>query len=81
MRNRITGLLTCAATLVVFGTLAFAQTPNPGLIVRKLKDNIYVAEGGGGTSTIIKQALGEPAKNASRFPTFTETTYEELTRK
>src|ERR1051326_444535 len=29
----------------------------------------------------IKQALGEPAKPSGRFPTFTETTYEELTRK
>ncbi len=29
----------------------------------------------------IKQAFGEPLKNPSRFPSFTETTYEELTRK
>jgi glyoxylase-like metal-dependent hydrolase (beta-lactamase superfamily II) len=29
----------------------------------------------------IKQAFGEPLKSANRFPTFTETTYEELTRK
>jgi cyclase len=29
----------------------------------------------------IKQTVGEPLKNPSRFPTFTETTYQELTRK
>ena len=29
----------------------------------------------------IKQAFGEPLKRAGRFPTFTETTYEELTKK
>jgi glyoxylase-like metal-dependent hydrolase (beta-lactamase superfamily II) len=29
----------------------------------------------------IKQAFGEPLKRAGRFPTFTETTYEELTAK
>jgi glyoxylase-like metal-dependent hydrolase (beta-lactamase superfamily II) len=53
MRIRIAGALTCAATLLLFGTLAFAQAPNPGLTVKKVKDNIYVAEGGGGNSTII----------------------------
>jgi len=29
----------------------------------------------------IKRAFGEPLTNPSRFPTFTETTYEELSRK
>jgi len=29
----------------------------------------------------IKQAVGDPPKNPSRFPSFTETTYQELTRK
>jgi cyclase len=29
----------------------------------------------------IKQAVGDPLKNPSRFPSFTETTYQELTRK
>jgi glyoxylase-like metal-dependent hydrolase (beta-lactamase superfamily II) len=29
----------------------------------------------------IKQAFGEPPKSPGRFPTFTETTYEELARK
>ena len=29
----------------------------------------------------IKQAVGDPPKNPSRFPSFTETTYQELTQK
>ncbi len=29
----------------------------------------------------IRQAAGDPPKNPSRFPAFTETTYQELTRK
>ena len=50
MRNRTASLL--AATLILFGTAAFAQ-PFPPVTVKKLKDNVYVAEGGGGTSTIV----------------------------
>ena len=41
------------AALACFGTLAVAQAPNPALTVKKVKDNIYVVEGGGGNSTII----------------------------
>jgi len=52
MRNRTVVLLT-AATLAFFSTLAFAQAPFPPVTVKKLKDNVYVAEGGGGTSTIV----------------------------
>jgi cyclase len=52
MRIPITGLF-AAAALVLFSTLAFAQAPFPEVTVKKLKDNIYVADGGGGTSTII----------------------------
>jgi glyoxylase-like metal-dependent hydrolase (beta-lactamase superfamily II) len=52
MRNRTTGLFTIMAMAFVC-TLAFAQAPFPEVTVKKLKDNIYVADGGGGTSTII----------------------------
>ena len=52
MRNR-TAVFFAAATLALFGTLAFAQAPFPEVTVKKLKDNIYVAEGGGGNSTIV----------------------------
>lgn len=52
MRNRMIGLFT-AATLTFFCTFAFPQAPFPEVTVQKLKDNIYVANGGGGTSTII----------------------------
>ncbi len=53
MRNRTIGFFTAAAALAFFSTLAFAQAPFPEVTVKKLKDNIYVADGGGGTSTII----------------------------
>jgi glyoxylase-like metal-dependent hydrolase (beta-lactamase superfamily II) len=53
MRNRMAGLLT-VATLACFTTLAFAQAPAfPPVTIKKLKDNVYAAEGGGGTSTVI----------------------------
>ena len=52
MRNRTTGLFT-VTTLAFFSTLAFAQAPFPPVTIKKLKDNIYMAEGGGGTSTVI----------------------------
>ena len=51
MRNR-TAVFFTAATLALFGTLAFAQ-PFPPVTVKKLKDNVYVAEGGGGASTVV----------------------------
>ena len=53
MRNPINALFAAAATLAFFSTLAFAQSPFPEVSVEHLKDNIYVANGGGGTSTII----------------------------
>ena len=53
MRNRLAGLFIQAAALAFFGTLAFAQAPFPPVTVKKLKDNVYLAEGGGGTSTVI----------------------------
>jgi len=52
MRNRTTGLFT-VTTVAFFCALAFAQAPFPPVTVKKLKDNIYMAEGGGGTSTVI----------------------------
>jgi cyclase len=52
VRNRMAGSIIVTA-LAFFGTLAFAQAPFPEVSVKQLKDNIYVAEGGGGTSTII----------------------------
>jgi glyoxylase-like metal-dependent hydrolase (beta-lactamase superfamily II) len=41
------------AGLACFGTLALAQAPNQPLTVKKVKDNIYFVEGGGGNSGII----------------------------
>jgi cyclase len=41
------------AGLACFGTLALAQAPDQPLTVKKIKDNIYLAEGGGGGSGII----------------------------
>jgi glyoxylase-like metal-dependent hydrolase (beta-lactamase superfamily II) len=52
MRHRTFGLFT-VTILTFFCTVAFAQAPFPEVTVQKLNDNIYVANGGGGTSTII----------------------------
>lgn len=51
MLNRRAAFFT-AATLVLFGAVAFAQ-PFPPVTVKKLRDNVYVANGGGGASTIV----------------------------
>jgi cyclase len=67
MRNRTAGLFT-VTTLAFFCTLAFAQAPDPGLTVKKLKDNIYMAEGGGGTSTIIIGQNGVIVVDAKNRP-------------
>ena len=67
MRNRPAGLFT-AATLVFFTTLALAQAPFPEVTVKKLKDNIYLAEGGGGTSTIIIGQNGVIVVDAKNRP-------------
>jgi glyoxylase-like metal-dependent hydrolase (beta-lactamase superfamily II) len=53
MANRLAGSFAAATVLAFCGTLAFAQAPFPEVTVKKLKDNIYVADGGGGTSTVI----------------------------
>jgi cyclase len=42
-----------AAGTACFATVAFAQAPNPPLSVKKVKDNLYFVEGGGGNSSII----------------------------
>jgi glyoxylase-like metal-dependent hydrolase (beta-lactamase superfamily II) len=53
MQNRTAGLI-AVATLAFFSTLVFAQAPAfPPVTVKNLKDNVYVADGGGGTSTIV----------------------------
>jgi len=53
MRNRTAGFLYVAA-LIIGGTVAFAQAPAfPPVTMQKLKDNVYAANGGGGTSTVI----------------------------
>src|SRR5215831_2965622 len=41
------------AGLASVGTLALAQAPGQAFGVKKVKDNIYFVEGGGGNSTII----------------------------
>jgi glyoxylase-like metal-dependent hydrolase (beta-lactamase superfamily II) len=66
MRRRWAWLFT--AVLACLGTLAFAQALNPGLSVKMLKDNIYVAEGGGGTSTIIIGQNGVIVVDAKNRP-------------
>jgi glyoxylase-like metal-dependent hydrolase (beta-lactamase superfamily II) len=70
MRNRMTGLFTAAATLAFFSTLACAQAqaPFPEVTVKKLRDNIYVADGGGGTSTIIIGQNGVIVVDAKNRP-------------
>jgi len=67
MKKRSPGLF-AAVLLVLFGTAAFAQAPNPGLTIKKLKDNIYVAEGGGGNSTIIIGQNGVIVVDAKNRP-------------
>jgi cyclase len=41
------------AGLTAWGALALAQAPNQPLTLKKVKDNIYFVEGGGGNSSII----------------------------
>ena len=45
--------LAFVAGLTALGALAFAQAPNQSLTHKKVKDNIYFVEGGGGNSSII----------------------------
>ncbi len=42
-----------AAMLAFWGTSAFAQAPFPEVTLQKFKDKIYIANGGGGTSTVV----------------------------
>jgi len=51
-RNAVFGFALVAG-LGGFGTLALAQAPGQPLTVKKVKDNIYFVEGGGGNSSII----------------------------
>ncbi|HEY4264625.1 MAG TPA: MBL fold metallo-hydrolase [Micropepsaceae bacterium] len=67
MRTRTAGLFT-VTVLAFFGMPAFAQVPDPGLTVTKLKDNIYMAEGGGGASTIIIGQNGVIVVDAKNRP-------------
>ena len=53
MRTQPVSRFAIVAGLASFATLALAQAPNPPLNVKKVKDNIYFVEGGGGNSTII----------------------------
>lgn len=52
MTHRMAVLFT-ATILAFWGTLAYAQAPFPEVTFKKFKDNIYIADGGGGTSTIV----------------------------
>jgi len=54
MVNQTSALrLAMAVGTVCSATLAFAQAPAPTLSVKKVKDNLYIVEGGGGNSSII----------------------------
>jgi glyoxylase-like metal-dependent hydrolase (beta-lactamase superfamily II) len=67
MRIRMAALF-AAAVLALAGTLAFAQAPFPPVTIKKLKDNIYVAEGGGGNSTVIIGQNGVIVVDAKNRP-------------
>ena len=51
-RNAVFGFALVAG-FAACGSLAFAQAPGQPLTLKKVKDNIYFVEGGGGNSTII----------------------------
>src|SRR5256885_2745256 len=51
-RNSVFGFAFVAG-LTALGVAAFAQAPNQPLTLKKVKDNIYFVEGGGGNSSII----------------------------
>ena len=53
MRNRIVGLFSATVTLLLFGAIASAHAAAPELTVKKVKDNVYVVQGGVSNSTII----------------------------
>jgi len=56
------------AGLACFGTLARAQAPNEPLTLKKVKDNIYFVEGGGGSSGIIIGQSGVIVVDAKTTP-------------
>ena len=68
MRNRTKSLFAAVAILTFSSTLACAQAPFPEVTVKKLKDNIYLANGGGGTSTIIIGQNGVIVVDAKNRP-------------
>jgi glyoxylase-like metal-dependent hydrolase (beta-lactamase superfamily II) len=55
MRHRTAGFFTAATALVLFSTFAAGQAPSPfpPVTIKPLKGDMYVASGGGGTSTIV----------------------------
>lgn len=53
MQNRIVSSFGAAVTLAFFGAVACAQAAAPELTVKKVKDNVYVVQGGVSNSTII----------------------------
>lgn len=68
MRNRTKGLFIVATALIFYSAHGWAQAPFPEVSVKKLKDNIYVADGGGGTSTIIIGQNGVIVVDAKNRP-------------
>lgn len=68
MRNRIAGTFGAAVTLVFFGAVALAHAATPELTVKKVKDNIYVVEGGVSNSTIIVGQDGVIVVDAGNRP-------------
>jgi cyclase len=81
MRHRNLGLkLVSAAAVAAVGTLAFAQPPDQPLTVKKLEDNIYVAEGGGGNSGIIIGDHGVVVIDAKTTPAAGEQVVDEVAK-
>ena len=67
MTHRMAVLFT-ATILALWGTLAYAQAPFPEVTLKKFKDNIYIADGGGGTSTIVIGQNGVIVVDAKNRP-------------
>jgi cyclase len=66
------------AGLACVATLALAQAPSQSLTVRKIKDNIYLAEGGGGGSGIIIGQNGVIVVDAKTTPAAGKAVVEEV---
>ena len=56
------------AGLACFGAAALAQAPNQAVTVKKIKDNIYLVEGGGGGSEIVIGQNGVIVVDAKTTP-------------